>query len=128
MKLRAYNILRRLLCPHNTKVIYLNKEPILNTTVRRFGTVLDNSGFATMVTVCPDCGKYWREDVILSNYDMCDKWMKWKDKMNLFLMNVQLKEGELMFSSHARHIIDMIKEARKDGDSEFFEELKRISK
>ena len=104
------------------------KEPALNSTVRRYGNPVDNCGFATMVTLCTDCGKYWVDNVIMSNYDYCGRWMKWTDKMSLFVMKVKLKHGELMFSDQGKGITKMIRGALKDNDKDFFNDLRKVSK
>ena len=125
MRLKVYKWLKQLTCHHEDKVVIFCEEPALNGSVRRFGTTVDNCGFATMVTVCTDCGKYWVDDVIMSNYDYCGKWMRWKDKMSLFVMKVKLKHYEHSFSNHGNYITKMIRDALKEKDTDFFNDLKK---
>lgn len=128
MKQRVSRWIKRLTCPHKDKVVIFDKEPALNGTVRRYGSPVDNCGFATMVTVCTDCGKCWVDNVIMSDYGYCGKWMRWKNKMTLFVMEVKLKHGEMMFSNHGREITNMVKNALKENDKDFFNDLKNVSK
>ena len=61
----------------------------------------------------------------MSDYDYCGKWMRWKNKMTLFVMEVKLKHGEMMFSNHGRKITNMVKNALKENDKDFFNDLKK---
>ena len=128
MKLRLFKWIKQLRCHHENKVVAFEKEPALNGAVKRFGSPVDNCGFATMVTLCPDCGKYWVDNVIMSDYDYCGKWMRWKNKMTLFVMKVKLHYGEQTFSNHGKEITKMIKDALRENDNDFFNDLKKVSK